>query len=249
VLKLTLVTSIYPGNPAPQKLAIASWRAVPDVEVISLNSVVELPQLQQEGYDGVRFVEAHRDGQEIVGKPVIHIYDAIETGLAGDASMIGIINSDVMLRVSCKFVKRLWPQVDGGMVFGSRIDIPNADAPGGQVYSWGFDYFFMDRAALGCIEDAPFFFGVPWWDYWLPISFIIADRRIARVAAPIGFHVLHPTRWDPNLYKQVGEYYREFIRRNFAKRGWSAIAGPRPGDPYWGYGTLKRLAHCEAVSF
>jgi FkbM family methyltransferase len=248
-LKLTLVTSIYPGNPAPQKRAIASWCAVPNIEVISLNSAVELPQLEAEGYDsGVRFIQAHRDGQEIVGKPVIHIYDAIKTGLASHASMIGLINSDVMLRVSTQFVERLWPQVHGGMVFGSRMEIPDADAPTGQVYSWGFDYFFMDRAALGCIEDEPFFFGVPWWDYWLPVAFIIADRKIARTASPIGFHVSHQARWDPLLYKKVGGHYREFIRRNFAKRGWSAIAGPHARDPYWGVGTLKRLADCESMS-
>jgi hypothetical protein len=245
-LKLTLVTSIYPGNPIPQKRAIASWCVVPDIEIISLNSMVELPQLQREAYDsGVRFIQAHRDGQELVGKPVIYIYDAIKTGLASDGSLIGIINSDVMLRVSTKFVEQLWPQVQGGMVFGSRMDISNADAVAGQVYFWGFDYFFMDRVALGCIEDEPFFFGVPWWDYWLPVSFIIADRKMAKTASPIGFHVSHPTRWDPLLYKKVGGYYRAFILRNFAKRGWSAIAGPHPKDPYWGVGTLKRLAACE----
>ena len=247
-MKLILITSIYPGNPTPQKRAIASWHAIPDVEVISINSAVELTQLQQEGYDLVQFVQAHRDGQEIVGKPLIHIYDAIKTGLASDASMVGIINSDVMLRVSPKFVEQVWPRVHGGMVFGSRMDIPDADASTGQVYSWGFDYFFMDREALGCIEDEPFFFGVPWWDYWLPISFIIADQKIARTAAPIGFHVSHPMRWDPTLYEKIGRCYGEFIRRNFAKRGWSAIAGPTPKDPYWGVGTLNRLAHCELVS-
>jgi hypothetical protein len=247
-LKLTLVTSIYPGNPAPQKRAIASWRVVPGAEVISLNSAVELPQLQREGYDsGVRFVQAHRDGQELVGKPLVHIYDAIATGLASDGSMVGIINSDIMLRVPSGFVERLWPQVQGGMVFGSRMDIPNADAPTGQVYYWGFDYFFMDRDSVDCLEDEPFFFGVPWWDFWLPISFIVADRRIARIASPIGFHVSHPTRWDPALYEKIGACYGEFIRRNFAKRGWSAIAGPRPEDPYWGVGTLNRLAQCDPV--
>ena len=247
-MKLTLVTSIYPGNPTPQKRAIASWSAVPDIEVISINSAVELPRLQREGYDsGVRFIQAHRDGQGIVGKPVTHVYDAIETGLAGDARMIGVINSDVMLRVSTKFVERLWPQVQGGMVFGSRMDIPDTDAPAGRVYSWGFDYFFMDRAALGCVEDGPFFFGVPWWDFWLPVSFIIADHRMARTASPIGLHVSHPMRWDPLLYKKVGGYYRAFILKNFAKRGWSAIAGPHPKDPYWGVGTLKRLAACQST--
>jgi hypothetical protein len=161
--------------------------------------------------------------------------------------MIGIINSDVMLRVSTKFVERLWPQVHGGMVFGPRMDIPDIDASAGQVYSWGFDYFFMDRAALGCIEDEPFFFGVPWWDFWLPVSFIIGDRKMARTASPIGFHVSHPMRWDPLLYKKVGGYYSAFIRRNFAKRGWTAIAGPHAKDPYWGVGTLKRLAACEST--
>jgi hypothetical protein len=247
-LKLTLVTSIYPGNPTPQKRAIESWRALPGVEVISLNSAVELPQLRREGYDsGVRFVEARRDGREMVGKPFVHVYDAIKAGAAGEASMVGIVNSDVMLRVRPGFVEQLWPQVEGGIVFGSRMDIAAADAPTGQVYSWGFDYFFMDRAALGCVEDGPFFMGVPWWDYWLPITFIIADLRISRVASPIGFHVSHPARWDPTLYEKIGAYYGDFIRRNFAKRGWSAIAGPRPGDPYWGVGTLRRLAQCDAV--
>ena len=247
-MKLTLVTSIYPGNPTPQKRAIASWSAVPDIEVISINSAVELPRLQREGYDsGVRFIQAHRDGQGIVGKPVTHVYDAIETGLAGDARMIGVINSDVMLRVSTKFVERLWPHVRGGMVFGSRMEIPDADASAGEVYSAGFDYFFMDRAALDCIEDEPFFFGVPWWDFWLPVSFIIADHRMARTASPIGLHVSHPMRWDPLLYKKVGGYYRAFILKNFAKRGWSAIAGPHPKDPYWGVGTLKRLAACQST--
>src|SRR5215468_1790154 len=164
-MKLALVTSICPGDPTPQQRALASWCAVPNVEVISLNSPVELPQLRREGYDsGVRIVEAHRNGLEVVGKPLIHIYDAIEAGLANDASMIGIINSDVMLRVSPRFVDQLWPQVRGGMVFGSRIDIPNANAATGEVYYWGFDYFFMDRTALDYIEDEPFFFGVPWWD-------------------------------------------------------------------------------------
>ena len=247
-MKLILITSIYPGNPTPQKRAIASWCAIPGVEVISINSAVELPQLQEEGYDsGVQFVQADRDGQEMVGKPVIHIYDAIKTGLASDASMVGIINSDIMLRVSSRFVEQAWPRVHGGMVFGSRMDIPNADATTGQLYYWGFDYFFMDREALGCIEDEPFFFGVPWWDYWLPISFIIADLRISRTASPIGFHVSHPVRWDPALYEKIGTCYGEFICRNFAKRGWLAIAGPCPEDPYWGVGTLKRLGYCDLV--
>ena len=247
-MKLTLVTSIYPGNPEPQKRAVASWCAIPGVEVISLNSAAELPQLRQEGYDSaVRFLKARRDGREIAGKPFVRVYDAIATGLASGASMVGIINSDVMLRVSSGFVEQLWPQVDGGMVFGSRMDIADADASTGQVYYWGFDYFFMDRASLDCIEDGPFFLGVPWWDYWLPISFIIADRKIAKVADPIGFHVSHAARWDPKLYEKIGAYYGEFIRRNFAKRGWSAMAGPRPGDPYWGVGTLKRLEYCEPV--
>lgn len=183
----------------------------------------------------------------MVGKPLIRIYDAIATGLTSDATMVGVINSDIMLRVSSRFVEQIWPHVRGGMVFGSRIDITNDDACVGQVYFWGFDYFFMDRAALDSIEDEPFFFGVPWWDYWLPISFIVADRRIARIASPIGFHVSHPTRWDPSLYEKIGAYYGEFIRRNFAKRGWSAIAGPHPGDPYWGVGTLNRLAQCDPV--
>jgi hypothetical protein len=247
-LKLTLVTSIYPGNPTHQKRAVASWCAVPGLQVISLNPDLELPQLQREGYDqGVRFVQARRDGREVVGKPLVHVYDAIEVGLNSGAIMVGVINSDVMLRVSPGFVEQLWPQVQGGMVFGSRMDIADADASTGQVYSWGFDYFFMDRTALDCIEDGPFFLGVPWWDYWLPISFIIADRRVSRAASPIGFHVSHGARWDPNLYEKIGTYYGEFIRRNFAKRGWSAIAGPRPGDPYWGIGTLKRLAQCDPV--
>jgi hypothetical protein len=152
-----------------------------------------------------------------------------------------------MLRVSSSFVERLWPRAQGGMVFGSRMDIPNASAATGQVYHWGFDYFFMDRSALDYVEDEPFFLGAPWWDYWLPISFIVADRKIAKTASPIGFHVSHPTRWDPALYEKIGAFYGEFIRRNFEKRGWSAIAGPRPGDPYWGVGTLKRLAQCDRV--
>lgn len=217
--------------------------------MISINSGAELPQLQAEDYSGVRFVVAHRDGQKIVGKPLIHIYDAIETGAASEASIVGIINSDVMLRVSPSFVEQLWPHVEGGLVFGSRMDIPDADAGEGSVYSWGFDYFFMDRAALDCIEDGPFFFGVPWWDYWLPISFIIADLKISRTASPIGFHVSHAARWDPRLYEKIGCCYRDFIRRNFAKRGWSRIAGPRPGDPYWGVGTLQRLELCDLVNF
>lgn len=247
-MKLTLITSIYPGNPVPQQRALASWSALPNVEVISLNAAVELPNLQQEGYSAsVRFLTAQRDGRALVNRPVIHVYDAVAAGLASDAPMIGIINSDIMLRVAPDFVERLWLHTQGGMVFGSRVDIPDAEALTGQVYTWGFDYFFMDRAALSCVEDAPFFFGVPWWDYWLPISFVIADHKIVRLASPIGFHVSHPVRWDASLYEQIGAHYGEFIRRNFAKRGWSAIAGPHPADPYWGVGTLHRLAQCEAV--
>jgi hypothetical protein len=247
-VKLTLVTSIYPGNREAQMRAVASWLAVPGIEVVSLNSAVELPQLQGEGHDPrVRFVQAHRDGRDLVGKPLIRIYDAVAAGLAGDAAMIGIINSDVILRVSSRFVDQIWPEVRGGMVFGSRTDVPDGDALAGQVYLWGFDYFFMDRAAVGCVEDGPFFFGVPWWDFWLPISFIVADRRTAKIASPIGFHVLHPTRWDPRLYEKIGRFYGEFIRRSFAKRGWLGMAGPHPRDPYWGMGTLKRLYQCDPV--
>ena len=234
----------------PQKCAIASWRTLPNVEILSLNSAIELPLLQQEGYEPeVRFIQAHRDGQEMTGKPLVYIYDAIAAGLSSDAAMIGIINSDIMLRVPPGFVEQLWSQVQGGLVFGSRMEVSDADDLHGEVYVWGFDYFFMDRAALDCIEDGPFFFGVPWWDFWLPISFIVADRGIAKLAQPIGFHVSHPARWDPALYEKFGNYYSDFIRRNFAKRGWSAIAGPHPKDPYWGWGTLKRLAQCNPVYF
>lgn len=247
-MRLTLVTSISPGNQATQKRAISSWLAIPDVDVLSINSPVEFPQLREECHDPrVTFVEARRDGRDIIGRPLVRIYDAIETGRASGGSMVGIVNSDVMLRVPPGFVERIWPLVQGGLVFGARTDVEEFDSPTGEQCRWGFDYFFMDPAAAGHIVDEPFFIGVPWWDFWLPISFIIADRRTVRLASPIAFHVSHPPRWEPSLYEMVGAWYASFIRRNFARRGWSAIAGPTPQDPYWGHGTLKRLAQCDAV--
>lgn len=206
---ITVATSIAPKGIEKQQRAVASWQAL-GFHVVSLNTPEEIDELRAQ-FPQVEFVAVSRHGKQLAGKPYVFLDDVLAhlRDAAGER-ICGIVNSDIILRAGPELPAYLWREAEGGLVYGSRVDIRSAEDADGQVYHRGFDFFFFDKAVIDRLPKTNFMLGVPWWDYWMPIGFQLAGVGIKRLDSRIAFHVWHTTNYSTEVLIKFG---REFTDR------------------------------------
>jgi hypothetical protein len=79
------------------------------------------------------------------------------------------------------------------VVTGQRCDTKSLAGGALHRYFPGFDYFFFDKPAAEDLasDTHPFSIGLPWWDYWLPITLKMRGYEIRCVARPATLHLAH----------------------------------------------------------
>jgi len=208
---ISIITSIVPRNIEHQQSAIASWQAL-GFNVISINSALEINAVRSR-FQTVNFVLADRTAESETGKQYIYFDDVCRAIALTNADICGIINSDIhLLQDAClkDFIAR---EAKNSFIFGSRIDVDLSGNTDGEIFFFGFDFFFFDRIVLDCYPLSDFCLGAPWWDYWAPSVPLAKGIPCKELISPVAFHLKHETKWAPDLFFRFGNIFAEEFQK------------------------------------
>lgn len=207
-----LATSIAPGNAENQSKAVKSWLRE-GFHVVSINCRREIEELSGL-YPQVRFVESNRDARDKFAKPYIYFDEFLDFFKSSGYKRFGLINSDIVLTPLTGEVKDLLlKHTDRALLFGCRMNVDSVEAPhDGLMYHQGFDFFFFDEHYLHLFPRSNFCIGLPWWDYWAVMVPVLKGLPARRMLAPIALHRKHEVKWDPNIWKSLGEEFAQFLK-------------------------------------
>lgn len=203
----TFITSLSPRDErGVQPQAVQSW-IDHGATVFALNTEQEISVLKSE-FQSVEFIAAPRTAEQHAGRPVPYIFDLLNAAKdrTTEGDTIGIINADIFLRPLDGLLPWLKTQAEGALVLGPRVDVADTQAirtytpETTPTFSVGYDYFVMDRDLVDDFKDSPFALGMPFWDYWLPLTAYLAGRPLKALLSPVALHVHHETRWDDTVY-------------------------------------------------
>jgi len=54
------------------------------------------------------------------------------------------------------------------------------------------------------INKSDFCLGVPWWDYWVPLTSVLNGYPVKQLITPVAYHIEHPFRWENKYFKHFG---------------------------------------------
>ncbi|MBS4068885.1 MAG: hypothetical protein KGZ62_09805 [Sulfurimonas sp.] len=200
---ITVLTSISPRNLEVQQHSIANWLSL-GFNVISVNSQAEINAVS-DSFPKVNFVSVERTAAVIAGKPYVYLDDIVSTLLSVDSEIYGIVNSDIWFNLNHDGITFLAKMAREGLLFGSRVDVKSLSTLDGEVYIYGFDFFFSDKYHFSKLPQSSFCLGVPWWDYWLPLALLCQGVSCREMVSPVAFHLWHENQWNPQLFNIFGK--------------------------------------------
>ena len=206
-----LCTSLTPNNLSLQQKAIHSWRDA-GFDAISVNCKEEISQLSS-NFTDIKFVKIDRDAREKHGKPLVYLDDVLTALNTTNASISGIINSDIILRAP-GLSSKLNDKIKGHCFLGNRINVPKITKTDGTRYVLGYDYFIFDPSLPPQIPKTNFCLGMPWWDYWLPMAANLFGFSTVYIDSNIAFHQSHSTNWENNTFYQYGFEMKEILQEH-----------------------------------
>lgn len=200
------LTSIAPNSIEGQSQAISSWNHG-DSRVVSVNAPSESRELVRH-FPEVNFIEPVRTAREVYSKPYPYVYDMLKIaeGLTTPNELVILINSDNYLlpsfndQVDCIHSDLLGNKI--GLVFSSRKDI--GGSPSYNIYLQGFDCFIFISSSVKYLRPTELIFGLPWWDYWLPLEFQ-RTQAIAMSIHSLTSHNYHENRWSEAAYQNLAK--------------------------------------------
>ena len=238
--EIVIATSIAPGNVDKQQAAIESWRSL-GFTVVSLNSIEEVEKLEHL-YKNVHFHVVDHHAKEEVGKPLIYVDDVLNYLRKQNSRICGIVNSDIIFKTegnNSDFTSYLLSQVKGSFIYGSRVDIHSPDQLDGNVYVYGFDYFFFEKYLLEDFPSSDFCLGLPWWDYWFPYMAFEKGFSLKYLSPSIAYHIIHPANYSDLLWQKRAIHFAEFIDSQFA----NLLENMRNNDPDKFRSNLITISH------
>lgn len=207
--RVEIVTSLTTNNIDVQKKAITSWVEL-GFAVTSLNAIEDI-DIMKAHFPEVNLVPVARDARQKYGQPFVYFDDMREYFRHREGKICGIVTSDVHLIFHQDLQSFLVQQAQGGMVFGSRVDVENLVTRQGTVDHTGFDYFFFDRQLLEVFPPEVFCTGQPWFDYWLPIVPLSKGLPVKRLLTPVAYHLKHSVQWNQDARTNLGMVMAKYI--------------------------------------
>lgn len=153
-----------------------------------------------------------KDGFDKFGKRYVSLNDMIETLAQQTEGPIAIINSDIALELTQEARRRIRALQSGTCIICNRIDVDTIAREGERVYPSGYDFFVFHTADLKKIPANGMYFGLPWWDHFLPIS--VLSQGVARLTSEgiKAYHLKHGGRWKRRLWRTLGHRFVNDIR-------------------------------------
>jgi hypothetical protein len=195
----TLATSLVPGrNLDVQRKAVQSWQAL-GFDILSFNRAAEIGPLR-EAFPGVAFHDPGRDAQDVTGKPLIYLADILAHVRQLGPGPFGIVNADIILEAPEGFRERMREHATGSLAVATRVEIDNLDTREGRRNLWGFDAMFLDAAVAARFTDCGFCLGMPFWDYWMPMTAALHGLPYKQNSNDVAFHQKHAEAWSDKRF-------------------------------------------------
>jgi tetratricopeptide (TPR) repeat protein len=174
-----------------QSLCIQSWLEC-GFRIVSVNHPSEIAELAPR-FPAVEFVATERNAFAITGRKNPFIADLLAALSRGPENLVGIANSDIVFEPTPAWGQLRSLVTSGAVVTGQRWDTRSLRQGTFARYIVGFDYFFFGRDAAGALVDEAqaFAMGLPWWDYWLPLSLAFRGQRMLHLERPVAIHLAH----------------------------------------------------------
>lgn len=221
---ILLATSLAPGNMENQQKAVQSWLQA-GFQVLSINSPDEIGRLRRY-FPQVSFVPVGRDGSEYFGKPLIYIDDILAVLKETQAEEVGIINSDIHLRMNRGYIEKIRQCMQDSVICLNRMNTEDLDSNSSQLFINGFDAFFFNQKTFNQIPSSRFCLGTAWWDYYFPIVCILHQISLVRFQDPIAFHIKHPLNWNKKQWICNAKYFFEQMQELCKNRvGYNQFSG------------------------
>lgn len=178
------------------RLCVRSW-IDSGFRILSLNDPDEIPALAAR-HKEVAFIPAGRNASALFGRRTPFIGDVLAALAGAPEPVLGIINSDLLFEPASGWSNLESLVARKAVVTGQRYDVRTLAGGALHRYVPGFDYFFFDHAAAADLaEDGhPFSMGLPWWDYWLPLTLALKGYDIRCVGHPAVLHLAHESRTE-----------------------------------------------------
>jgi hypothetical protein len=194
-----------PHNDERQLACLQTWRAA-GLRPVAFNFADEIAELRPR-YP-IDFVPVTNEGTPFPGRPYTPVNALLDFARAQDDQVL-IINSDVTLHLRPAQLERLRSYSSDGLCGFVRHDY-HADIDRAAIETGGIDAFLFHGRDAALFPRACFVIGKPWWDFWLPQTFLDAGRKIYMVELPVLFHQAHGMRWSVEDY-EIGR--REFYEK------------------------------------
>lgn len=235
---VTIATSIAPRELDNQLKAIESWKRL-GFNIISINSKPEIDQLQST-FNDVTFCEVDRSAIKAYGKPYVYFDDVLKFLGESNSKICGIVNSDIHL-LDDRLLGYVKQEATNSFLYGCRVDIPSLDNLNGQVYAYGFDYYFFDNKFLSMYPKDEFCIGLPWWDYWAALVPALRGVPTKKLITPVAYHITHDTNWASDSWVKYAKHITNYIDPNI---------NPNAGNTsfYSNYIWYLIENHCSTVS-
>jgi hypothetical protein len=130
------------------------------------------------------------------------------TGYVGP---FAIVNADIMLKLDEHDAKRIRDLEPDQFIVSRRIDIKNIESHEGELYRPGVDFIVMHTKNIKALLGSPFYFGLPWWDHFVPIQLYKLGLRPVHLSKSVAYHLEHDDRWDEAAWIYLGELFISFI--------------------------------------
>jgi Tfp pilus assembly protein PilF len=178
------------------RLCVESWIAC-GFRVLGINTAGEIPALAAR-YPGVEFIAAERSAQALFARNTPFIADMMSVLAAQPEPVLGIVNCDLLFEPVAAWQDLISLIEQKIVLTGQRLDVRTLEGGALHQYFPGFDYFFFGREAAAALSTStlPFSMGLPWWDYWCPLSLASRGFRLQCLASPVVLHLAHESRTD-----------------------------------------------------
>ncbi|MEL7097820.1 MAG: hypothetical protein AAGM84_03220 [Pseudomonadota bacterium] len=119
-----------------------------------------------------------------------------------DLTHVGIINADVYLGgVPDKVFDVIAHDPNAAVIF-CRQEADNLSVSSARPYLHGFDFCIFPRAAFEAVKLDGLAWGVPWWDYALPLLMHTAGTNLYICTDAKLLHFTHDVNWSVSLWSQ-----------------------------------------------
>ena len=158
-------------------------------------------------------------------KVCVQSWDALE---AVESDVVGICNSDIYINSPPRLQVKIVETINDSLIALQRTDV---DSDGNKkLFKDGFDLFVFKKDLLKTIPrtekidgEPGFCLGMPWWDYFIPMTFLNNKKNLLRFVVDRGkflddniiFHREHKSGWN---FLSYSYFNRKFLEEMKSKK-------------------------------